>query len=149
MYDYVDRRLNSLDTGSRFLVRSMRQWVQLMAQARCPRTALEPVFARRGMSAALPDFHMAMILLNRDAKETLRFAPLHCAHACEDEAVLLSLARLLLDGRREAADGLFALLVVEEAVFALSRALSTVSAQIWARSADDDDRVSGKGLIGK
>lgn len=48
MYQYVDRQLNTLDAGCRFLVWSMRAWVATIASKRCPAQALAPVFADGG-----------------------------------------------------------------------------------------------------
>ncbi|MFD1958796.1 hypothetical protein ACFSHP_06325 [Novosphingobium panipatense] len=97
MYQYVDRPLTSLDEGCRFLVWSMRAWVTAIAQRRCPAHVLAPAFARWRMIGGLQPFNRVMVLLNRDALETLAFCPMGCSHVSEHEAVILELVTSLRD----------------------------------------------------
>ena len=60
MYDFLDRRVAHLDEGGRFLVWSMRVWVKVMGEGRCPFTVIAPAFARWKMIGGLPHFHRAM-----------------------------------------------------------------------------------------
>lgn len=137
MYDYVDRDIGALDTGSRFLIWAMRGWVQTLTDGHCPPAALGPAFARSGMLSALPHFHVAMIVLNREGKETLAFALLACARVSEDEAIILSLVRAIGADRMEQARATIALLVLEDSVGTLLRALSAFVIHLGARFPDD------------
>lgn len=91
MYHYVDRKVATLDQGGRFLIWAMRNWVFAVSERRCALPAIGPAFFKHGMEEAASCFHMAMMILNREALLTLRFAPLHCAVVGEDEALLLHL----------------------------------------------------------
>ncbi|MET0238264.1 MAG: hypothetical protein ABW184_00050 [Sphingobium sp.] len=133
MYDYLDRPIGSLDEGSRFFIWSVRGWVQSLSERRCPPSVLGPTFARSDLSDALPHFHMAMMALNRDGIGRLGFGSLGCPHVSEAEAVLLSLVRLLGTGRSQAAAAAIPMLVREEAVTILNRALTTVAILFLAR----------------
>lgn len=95
MYDLVDRPVQDLDEGSRFLVFAMRSWVRSMTERHCPPALLGPAFAKWQMTAALPHFHLAMALLNRDGLLTFHFGALCCGRVTDDEAVLLTLFRTL------------------------------------------------------
>lgn len=133
MYQYLDRPIGSLDEAGRFLVWSMRGWTQSMAERRCPPSVLAAAFDRSSLPEALPHFHMAMMTLNRDGLEKLGFGQLDCPHVSEGEAILLSLLRLIGVGHQDAADATIALLVKEEAVFVLKRALTAVAILLFAR----------------
>ncbi len=93
MYDFIDRPVTCLDHGGRFLIWSMRSWVATMEGQDCPARMIAPAFARWKMIGGLQPFHRVMLVLNRDALETLRFHPLRCGRVSEHEAVLLSLVR--------------------------------------------------------
>jgi len=124
MYDFLDRRVAHLDEGGRFLVWSMRVWVKVMGERRCPVTVIAPAFARWKMIGGLAHFHRAMALFNRDALDTLGFSPLPCHHVSEHEALILSLVCSLRDGRPEAVRDTLALLVEEDSVGDLLAALT-------------------------
>jgi hypothetical protein len=128
MYQFVDRDLDSVDAGSRFLVWSMRAWVTSMAQRTCPAHALAPAFARWRMIGGLQAFHRAMLMLNRDALETLGFASLACSRVSEHEALILSLVVTLRGGNPRVARDTLELMVQEEAVGDMLEALSTIGA---------------------
>jgi hypothetical protein len=80
-----------LATGDVLLIWAMRRWVNAMRGGRCPCAALGPVFAARGLGAMLPDFNIAMMLLDRDGHAQLEFRPVGCGRLSDDEALLLSL----------------------------------------------------------
>lgn len=79
MYDFIDRPVESLDNSGRFILWAMRGWVRAAAQGTCPPAALRRGFAHVNALAALPDFHVALALLNADARETLALAPIGCS----------------------------------------------------------------------
>lgn len=133
MYDIIDRTIGTLDEASRFLIWSMRGWTQSMAERRCPPQTLGSSFAKSGLTDALPHFHLAMMALNRDGLDKMGFGALSCPHVSEAEAVLVSLVRLLGNGRMEAANATVALLVKEEAVPLFRRAITAVATLLFVR----------------
>lgn len=128
MYQFVDRDLDSLDAGCRFLVWSMRAWVTSMGERTCPAQALAPAFAKWRMIGGLQPFHRTMLLLNRDALETLGFAPLACRHVSEHEALILSLVVTLRENNAAAAQGTLAMMVQDDAVGDLLEGLCRLGA---------------------
>jgi hypothetical protein len=130
MYHFVDRDLDTLDEGCRFLVWSMRAWVTSMGQKSCPAHALAPAFARWRMIGGLQAFHRSMLLFNRDALETFGFAPLACSRVSEHEALILGLIVAMRDQGPKAARETLELMVQEEAVGDLLGTLSTISATL-------------------
>ena len=93
MYAFVDRPVESLCNGGRFLLWAMRGWVSAAERGQCPPQLLHRGFAAVHAQHALPDFHVAMALLGSDAVETLLLAPMPCLQISEDEAILLGLWR--------------------------------------------------------
>src|SRR3546814_14653657 len=93
MYAFVDRPVESLCNGGRFLLWAMRAWVSSAERGRCPPRMLHRGFAAVNAAGALPDFHIAMALLGGEAVETLILAPMPCLQISEDEAILLGLRR--------------------------------------------------------
>ena len=130
MYDYVDRPICRLRAGDRLLVWAMRRWVHAVHEGQCPPSVIGPAFARWQMLGALPHFHLAMILLNRQARGPIRFAPLACRHVAEDEAVLLALVDAFIVGDNVRAHATASLLVREEAVGGLVTCLTTLAARL-------------------
>ncbi|HEX7823168.1 MAG TPA: hypothetical protein VF463_21445 [Sphingobium sp.] len=133
MYDYLDRPVATLDEGSRFLVWSMRAWTQSMAERRCPPSVLAPGFARSDLDAMLPHFHRAMTVLNREGLDRMGFGEMGCPFVSEAEAVLLATLSLYATDRVERAHGAVALLVREEGVAMLRRALTAIAILAYAR----------------
>ncbi|AOR77019.1 MULTISPECIES: hypothetical protein [Sphingomonadaceae] len=130
MYKYVDRPLSSLDEGCRFLVWSMRAWVTAIGHKRCPAQLLAPAFARWRMIGGLQPFHRAMVLLNRDALDTLAFCPMGCSHVSEHEAVILELITSLRDRGPTATRETLDLVVTEESVGDMLETLSKIGAAL-------------------
>ncbi len=128
MYQFVDRDLDHVDSGSRFLVWSMRAWVTAMTHRTCPAHALAPAFARWRMIGGLQAFHRTMLMFNRDALETLAMSPLSCGYVSEHEALILSLIVALSHGEAARARETLELMVQEEAVGDLLESLSTLGA---------------------
>ncbi|NYH96133.1 hypothetical protein [Novosphingobium marinum] len=136
MYEFVDRPLARMDYGARFLVFSMRMWVSSLGRKQCPASAVAPGFAKWGMMAGLQAFHRAMLLLNRDGLEQLGFCSLKCNHVSEHEAILLTLACDLGEGRAAHARETLALIVAEDSVEdVLAGIAQTVAAMGTARIA--------------
>lgn len=91
MYQYLDRTMPELEPGEVLLVWAMRRWVDAMRGGRCPCAALGPALAARGLGTMLPDFNIAMMLLDREGHAQLEFCPIGCGRVSDDEALLLSL----------------------------------------------------------
>lgn len=130
MYEFVDQHPDTLDRSSRFLLWAMRKWVHARASGTCPCMALYRGFADAGASAAVSDFHIAMILLNGEPLEQLTLAPMGCRRICEDEAVLLALWRGI--GREDSAlvGGTLQRLVKPEVVRPVARAMAACGTQL-------------------
>ncbi len=130
MYQFVDRDLDSLDPGCRFLVWSMRAWVTSMGQRNCPAHALAPAVAKWRMIGGLQAFHRSMLLFNRDALETFGFSPLACNRVSEHEALIMGLIVSMRQHGPHSARATLEMMVQEEAVGDLLGTLSTVSATL-------------------
>ncbi|KPH60809.1 hypothetical protein ACLIMP_15410 [Novosphingobium aerophilum] len=128
MYQYVDRPLNSLDEGCRFLVWSMRAWVTTLGRRQCPAQALAPAFAKWRMIGGLQPFHRAMLLFNRDALETFAFCPMACSHVSEHEAVILELITSLRDRGAQQTRDTLELVISEDSVGDMLETLSKLGA---------------------
>jgi hypothetical protein len=126
MYDFVDRPVTNLDQGGRFLVWSMRRWVNALRERQCPASAIGPAFAKWKMITGLQPFHRAMLTFNSRALETFRFCPLPCNHVSEHEAIILSLVCSLRDSRPQAVRDTLALLVEEDSIGDMLEALSAL-----------------------
>jgi hypothetical protein len=127
MYEYLDRRVTSLDKGGQFLIWSMRSWVRALSERQCPGARLGPAFAKWSVLTALPQFHAFMAILNRDGLETFCFCQLTCQQVSEHEAILLSLFRRSPCEERQPIRDTIALLVDEDAVEPLLDALTQAS----------------------
>jgi hypothetical protein len=125
MYEYVDRPIAALDPGSRLLVWAMRHWVAATTSRRCAQAAIGPAFAKFGALDALPHFHMSLMILSREASQQLSFAPLHCLHVGEDEALLLRL--FASRGHHHTLQGTLALIVDAAAVSSLRAAMTATA----------------------
>lgn len=145
MYQYVDRQLNTLDAGCRFLVWSMRAWVATIASKRCPAQALAPVFARWRMIGGLQPFHRAMLLFNREALETFAFCPMACGHVSEHEAIVLELVTSLQSRGPSATRGTLELLVNEDSIGDVLEALSKLGAAMAVAGIFPQEPVEAKG----
>ncbi|SFF75764.1 hypothetical protein SAMN05518801_101284 [Novosphingobium sp. CF614] len=128
MYQYVDRPLNTLDEGCRFLVWSMRAWVTAIGHKRCPAQLLAPAFAKWQMIGGLQPFHRAMMLFNRDALETFAFCALTCPHVSEHEAVILELITSLRDRGAQATRETLEMVMAEESVGDMLETLARLGA---------------------
>ena len=124
MYQFVDRDLDHLDGGCRFLVWSMRAWVTSIGQRACPAHVLAPAFARWRMIGGLQPFHRTMLLLNRDALETFGFRPLACRSVSEHEALILGVLVSLREQGPAQARATLELMVAEDGVGDLLGCLS-------------------------
>lgn len=134
MYQFIDRPVTDLDSGSRFLVWSMRSWAATCSGKRCQAAAIGPAFARWRMIDGLQPFHRAMLVLNGYSLEGISFHPLRCNRVAEHEAILLELVGRLTRGEAIIARETLKLLVEEEwvgdclaAFCALANAMERVS----------------------
>lgn len=135
MYAYLDAPLVTLERGEYFLIRSMRQWVRALGERRqCPAGLLEPAFERWGMAGALPHFHMAMIVLNRDGLRPLIFALPDCRTLADDEALMLEMFHGLREDAQDRVRETLALITSKGAVETLLLAFSAVAEHL--RQAD-------------
>jgi len=136
MYIYVDRPVEDLNMGGRFLLWAMRGWSRAIAAGTCPPVALSRGFASVGALTALPDFHLAMALFNRDALERISVAPMDCARILEDEAVLLGMWRDLALGDVDHMRATLALMTEEDTVSPIAQAMTAVMAKLIAAGFD-------------
>lgn len=128
MYEFLDQPVTSLDRGGRFLIWSMRSWVQTLAKNQCQPSAIAPAFAKWSMLGGLRPFHRTMLILNREALETIQFCSLACNHVAEHEAIILGLVSNLSARRTAVARDTLSLLVAEDSVGDLLGTLSELAA---------------------
>jgi hypothetical protein len=126
----MDRKVATLDQGGRFLIWAMRNWVFATGERRCALPAIGPAFFKHGMEQAASCFHMAMMILNREALLTLRFAPINCAVVSEDEALLLNLFATAGSDMGGTTVPTLKLMVQAASVPALHRALTGVAGHL-------------------
>lgn len=127
VYDLVDRPVERLSNSGRFLLWAIRGWTQAAERRDCPPRALHRGFALMGAHGVLPDFHIAMALLNRDALAPMTFAPIAGSRIVEDEAVLLALWGDAARWRPERAQDMLTLLVGRDAVVPLATAIGNAT----------------------
>jgi hypothetical protein len=130
MYEFIDRHPRALRNTPRFLLWAMRGWAHARANRVCAPMTLYRGFSSAGATAALSDFHIAMILLNGDALERLTLAPLSCGRICEDEAILLALWHGVGCEDSALVGGTLGRLVKEEAVRPTARAMAACGTQL-------------------
>lgn len=94
MYEFVDRKLESLNGNGRLLLHAMRLWVSSAAEGQCCCTQLQTLFKDKGHEQGMPCFGLLMQCLQRGARRNISFLPPACGKVGEDEAVLLALIRL-------------------------------------------------------
>lgn len=136
MYRYVDQPVESLCNAGRFLLWAMRGWAHAVARATCPPVALHRGFSGMGVLTVLPDFHIAMALLNRDGLEPMALAPMGFPLIAEHEAVLLDIWRDLALGDLDHMRSTLELLVDEDSVAPISRAVTAVAARLITAGID-------------
>lgn len=132
MYEFVDRRVTSLDNGARFLVWSMRAWVKAVGEQTCPAGIIAPAFAQWRMLTGLQPFLRIMALFNRHGLENFHFCALPCNHVSEHEAIIVSLLCNLQDSHAGLAHDTLTLLVEEEAIGDLLGSLSDLDSAMRA-----------------
>ncbi|MDF7774958.1 hypothetical protein P1X14_06860 [Sphingomonas sp. AOB5] len=116
MYRFLDRTITDLAPGEQMIAWSMRSWVAAMGMQRCPCAALGPSFQRWRVAELLPDFNMAMFLLNTEGEGPLRFGSPGCARIHDDEAMLLALFHAAADNDYRLVQRLAAQVVKPEAL---------------------------------
>ena len=136
MYAFVDRPVESLCNGGRFLLWAMRGWVRAAERGQCPPQALHRGFAAVGALDGLADLHIAMALLGSDAAETLLLAPMPCLQISEDEAILLGLWRDFSLGGSDVARATLELLVGGDSAGTIAKAMDAVVATLAAAGFD-------------
>ena len=136
MYIYLDQPVGRLANGERFLLWGMRGWSHAMEKGMCAPMALSRGFTAVNVLAGLPDFHLAMALLNRDALVQLRLAPMEYARIMEDEAILLGLWRDIALGDFDHMRETLAFLVDDDVLNAVARAMTAVMAKFVAAGLD-------------
>lgn len=136
MYTFVDRPVDCLCNSGRFLLWAMRSWTRALERDCCPPRALAGSFAGVGALAMLPDFHMAMAMFNRDDLEKITIASIEYPHVVEHEAVLVGVWRDVAKADFVRMQGTLALLVEEDAVAPIARAMSAAAARLVAAGFD-------------
>lgn len=139
MYALVDRPVESLSNGGRFLLWAMRGWTQALEGGTCPPVALARGFACFHALPALADFHIAMALLNSDGRRRISLAPMNCRRIIEDEAVLIAMWRDLSLAEFDRVKGTLGLLANEASVSPVFRAMTMASAKLMAAGFDLSD----------
>ena len=131
MYEFLDRRLNDLSGPHGFILSAMRLWVRVAREGQCGCRALTQGFVRAGVPEALPDFGMAMMTLDHDAMEHLRFGgPASRCPVTDDEARLLALFDAALAGVPARVRRLAAALVSADAVARLTTSIELVALRL-------------------
>lgn len=136
MYAFVDRPVDSLCNSGRFLLWAMRGWVHAAERGACVPQMLYRGFAVVDASGALPDFHVAMALLDGDARQMLLLAPMPCRQVSEHEAILLGLWRDFSLGSAANARATLALLVERDSVGPIAKAMGAAIARLAAAGFD-------------
>lgn len=136
MYEIVDRPVGILCNAGRFLLWAMRGWTLAVERGTCPPLAIGRGFAGVGAQAMLPDFHIAMALLNQHGRTRIALAPMAGCRIVEDEAILLGLWHDLALGRFDKARGTLALVVREDTVSPISQAMTLASAKLMMAGFD-------------
>jgi hypothetical protein len=75
MYRFLDRSVIDLDPAGRLLIHSIRSWVGAYISGRCPCSEVAPGFAQAGARELVPDFNMAMFILNREGLRCAALRP--------------------------------------------------------------------------
>lgn len=136
MYDFVDQPPSCLTNGGRFLLWAMRGWARAHAKGSCPAGALSRGFAGVGALTALPEIHLALSLLGKDARDTLTFPPMGCPRIGEDEAVLMALWRHAARGETSHLRATLALVAADAAVSPIADAMAAAMAELVAAGFD-------------
>lgn len=126
MYEFLDRPVTGLDNGGRFLVWSMRTWVNGNAGRVCPASRLAQPFSQWNILPGLQPFLRMMALFNRYGLSSLGFCALRCNHISEHEAIILSLMCSLRKDRPERLHATLAMLVDEDGICGLIEALASL-----------------------
>lgn len=136
MYIYLDQPVGRLGEGERFILWAMRGWSHAIERGLCPPLALCRGFTAVDALTALPDFHIAMALLNRDALAKISVGPMEYEKIMEDEAILLGLWRDIALGDFDHMRATLAFLIEEDVVGAASQAMTTAMAKFVAAGFD-------------
>ena len=132
MYQYLDRSVSGLAPGDALLVWAMRQWVDAMRGGRCPCAALGPALSARRLGAILPDFNIAMMLLDREGICALQFRTVGCPSLGDDEALLLALHAAAAKGQENVVQNIVEALVKPEAQRTLQFAATRIALALSA-----------------
>ncbi|OYW90659.1 MAG: hypothetical protein B7Z13_14355 [Caulobacterales bacterium 32-67-6] len=133
MYDYLDQPVARLDHGGRFMIWSMRHWVQAMQERQCPACVIGPTFMKWRIMPGLAPFQTMMATLNLHARHDLSFAPCRCVHISEDEALLIGLIAGTRQRTVDAMTETLALVVTRDHVATLRDSIAAL-ADIMARA---------------
>ena len=136
MYAFVDRPVDSLCNGGRFLLWAMRGWVGAAERGECPPRALHRGFSGMNARMALPDFHVAMAMLASDGRAGLTLAPMACGRIAEDEAILIGLWRDAARGEVARLRATLKLLVAPDVAAPIARAMTGAVAALGAAGFD-------------
>lgn len=145
MYEFLDRRVTSLDLGGRFLVWAMRSWVAAASASTCPARAIAPAFGKYGMLPALHPFLHMMAVFNRFALETFSFGKPDCKRVLEHEAIILAAVACQGSPAARSVPGTLALLLDEEQITGALEALARLghaldAAELALQLKGGDDR---------
>lgn len=132
MYEFLDRRVTSLDRGGRFLIWAMRSWVAAASTNTCPARVIAPTFGRNGMLPALHPFLHMMAVFNRFALETFAFGKPGCNRVLEHEAIILAAVVCQGSPAARSVPGTLALLLDEDHIAGALDALARLGRALIA-----------------
>ena len=130
MYDFLDRPVDSLCKSGRFLLWAMRSWTRAARQGSCPPHAMARCFAHTGLLSMLSDFHILMALIDRDGLERMTITSIEHPSIVEDEAILIGLWRDTANADFDKVRATLALIVDEDSVSPIARALTASIARL-------------------
>lgn len=145
MYSWVDRPFGEIDDRSRLLVWAMRRWKTDKQTSGCGCLHVGPAFHAYGLISALPDFQIAMQLLDEQAISPILEG---AETVSEHEAILLALLNARLAGEaaqqrlRQVLGGLIHAAKLEQMAAAISGISSRLqSAEYAARDHRKEDKL--------
>jgi hypothetical protein len=128
MYDYLDRPVEQLDGGSRFVLNAMRVWVDAVRQRICPPRALLSAIPQPELCPAVGDLHRTMLMLHHFGSSAMPFGELDNPSVTEGEAIMLTLWASVTADQQQSTRALLEHLVSEAATAPMEAAMVRAAA---------------------